>query len=140
MIRGAAEAEAAMSEEPDGRHRPTRVLRRIYELRLGDPAPILLPHLLENARDDAEFRQERRRATRVVGAILDRARTEGVVRANPTGADLLTLATARPQPTAIPNGPAAERLNARCLHILLEGLRPHTRSESAPPAVSDAEP
>lgn len=139
MGRVVAEVEAAMAEEPDGRRCLARVLRRIYELQLGDPVPVLLPHLLEGARDDTEFQEARRHAARAVGATLDRAKAEGVARPDLTVADLLTLATARPQPTAILSGPAAERLSARYLQIVLDGLRPHAESESMAPAVSEAE-
>ncbi|OQS12829.1 hypothetical protein B0T36_22985 [Nocardia donostiensis] len=139
MGRVVAEVDTATTEELDGRSCLARVLRRIYELRLGDPVPILLPHLLEGARDDTEFQEARRHAARALGSVLDRAKAEGVARADLTVADLLTLATARPQPTALLNGPAAERLNARYLQIVLDGLRPHAGSEPMAPAVDESE-
>ncbi|MEU1982333.1 helix-turn-helix domain-containing protein [Nocardia sp. NPDC019395] len=139
MGRVVAEVTAAMAEEPDGHHCLARVLRRIYELRLGDPVPILLPHLLEKTRDDAEFQQARRDAAQAVDSMLDRAKSDGAVRQDLTVADILTIATARPEPSALLGGYAAERLNARYLQIVLDGLSPHPRSEPMAPAVEEAE-
>jgi AcrR family transcriptional regulator len=135
MSRVVGEVEAAMAEEPDGWRCIARVIRRIHELRLGDPVPVVLPQLIEDARRDPEFQSARRAAAAALARILDRAKADAAVRRDLTVADLLTLATARPQPAAV-FGQAAPALQERHLRIVLDGLRPHGEPL---PAVDEAE-
>lgn len=138
MSRAVAEAEAALSEEPDGWSCVARMVRRIYELRIGDPVPLVLPQMVEHARSDLEFHGARRAAAAALGAVLERAKAEGAVRPDLGVADIMTLATARPEPAAIFGSEAGRRLQERHLRIVLDGLRP--RDERLPgPAVDEAE-
>jgi AcrR family transcriptional regulator len=138
MSRALGEIEAALAEEPDGWHCIARVVRRFYELRIGDPVPLVLPQLIERGRSDPEFQSARRAAASALGTVLDRAKADGAVRTDLGIADMLTLATARPEPTAMFGEEATDRLRERHLRIVLDGLRPHT--EPLPgPAVDDAE-
>jgi AcrR family transcriptional regulator len=137
MARAVAEAEAALAEEPDGWSCLARMIRRIHELGIGDPVPLVLPQLIERARSDPEFRSAQRAAGAALGTVLDRARADGAVRPDLGVADLLTLALARPDPVAVFGLRAGRRLQERHLRIVLDGLRPH--GEPLPgPVVDDA--
>lgn len=139
MTWAAEEATAAVAGEPDEWSGVARLVRRIFELRLGDPIPLVLPQLLDWAREDPDFQTARRGAAHAVATVLERAKEAGVVRPDLTVADLMTLATARPEPAAVFGEEAAPRLTARHLQIVLDGLRPRPGSPLPGPAVDDAE-
>jgi AcrR family transcriptional regulator len=136
MTTAVGEVEAALAEEPDGWHSLARVVRRFYEVRIGDPIPLLAPQLIDRARTDPDFQNARRDAATVLGRLLDRAKADCVIRPDLGVADLLTLATARPEPAALFGNELAERLRQRHLQLILDGLRP--RNEPLPgPSITE---
>jgi AcrR family transcriptional regulator len=136
MARAVGEVDAALAEEPDGWHCLGRVVRRFYELRIGDPIPLVAPQLVDRARTDPDLRNARRAAATALGRLLDRAKADGAVRADLAVADILTLATARPEPSALFGEQLAGHLQERHLRLVLDGLRP--RDEPLPaPGIAD---
>lgn len=119
------EAEAALAKEADGWHALARLIRRIFERRLGDPIPRVLPVLIERAQADASFHTARRRAAERVAEVLEWAKHEGAIRADLAVADILVLPTARAEPSAVLGEERADAMAERHLRILLDGLRPH---------------
>lgn len=139
MTTVAEECAAILAAETDGRRCLIRFLGRVYEQRLGDPVPLLLPQLIEQARSDPDFQAARRAAAGGVGRILERAKADGAVRDDVQIADLLTLATARPDPAPIFGDELAAGLRERQLRIVVDGLSPSASEPLPTPALADEE-
>jgi AcrR family transcriptional regulator len=111
MERAMAEADAALAEEPDGWSALTRYMRRCVDLRVGS-----LARLAGTFPATEEMFTLAERGHKAIDELVERAKSEGTLRADVTSADIvLTISDM----SALPGGPYRHRW----LALVLDGLR-----------------
>jgi AcrR family transcriptional regulator len=121
MGRSAAEATAALAEEPDAFAALARYMHRAVDLRIAAVMPEVVGRL---RRDDEELQAARRASIEAIDRIIDTARADGALRPDVASGDvgLLLVRLTRPLPGPFP-AEVDSRLTHRHLDLLLDGLR-----------------
>ncbi|HEY2957115.1 MAG TPA: TetR/AcrR family transcriptional regulator [Actinomycetota bacterium] len=119
--RSAAEATAALAEEPDAFAALGRYMHRAVDLRIAAVMPEVVGRL---RMDDEQLQYARRASVEAIDRIIATAHADGALRPDVASGDvgLLLVRLTRPLPGPFP-GEVEGRLTHRHLDLLLDGLR-----------------